>query len=307
MNLKELAKKEPRFVSGHRACAGCGFPQIVRTALASTDKKVVVSNATGCLEVVSTIYPFSSWKVPYIHSAFENAAATISGVESAYNVLKKKGKIKEDIKFLAIGGDGGTAGIGLQALSGAFERGHDFTYVQYDNEAYQNTGVQMSSTTPKYTNTTTTPVGKVHRGNEFYRKDIIKIALAHNIPYIAQASVGDLVDLSNKMQKAFETRGPCFISVLQPCVPGWKIDPSQTIKIAKLGYETGIWPLFEIENGNFKLNYTSEKLKPVKDYLSLQGRFKHLNDKEIEEIQKLVNSDWELLKQGKFWDIKKLF
>ena len=167
MNIKELVAKKERFVSGHRACSGCGFPQIVRAILAGTDKQVVVANATGCLEVVSTIYPYSAWKVPYIHSAFENAGSTISGIEAAYNALKKKGKVKE-FKFLAIGGDGGTTDIGLQALSGALERRHDFVFVQYDNEAYQNTGIQRSGATPYGAWTTTTPVGKVHKGKELF-------------------------------------------------------------------------------------------------------------------------------------------
>ncbi|MBU0929578.1 MAG: pyruvate ferredoxin oxidoreductase [Nanoarchaeota archaeon] len=301
MNIKELGYKDTKFVSGHRACAGCGFPQIVRTILNSTDKRVVVANATGCLEVVSTIYPFSSWKVPYMHSVFGNASSTISGIESAYKVLKKKNKIKNDIKFLAIMGDGGCSDIGLQSLSGALERGHECVYVQYANGAYQNTGVQRSSETPLLSNTTTTPVGKVHRGKEEMKKDIVKIVAAHNIPYIAQASMAFPEDLSEKAKKAFETKGPSFINVIQPCVPGWKIDTSINIKLSRLAVETGAWPLFEIENGKFKLNYVPEKLKPVKEYLKLQGRFKHLNNKEIERIQKIVNKEWEYLKKGDFW------
>src|SRR3989338_7372610 len=208
MNLKQLANKPQRFAPGHRSCSGCGFPQIVRTVLASTDNPVVVANATGCLEVTSTIYPFTSWKVPYIHSAFENAAATITGVESAYKALQKKGKLPKDkeIKFVAFGGDGGTYDIGLQSLSGALERGHDFLYVLYDNEAYMNTGVQRSSATPYGASTTTAPAGKVHQGKEEFRKDIMKIVGAHNIPYVAQASVSNLIDLTNKAQKAFSIK-----------------------------------------------------------------------------------------------------
>ncbi|MDD5651247.1 MAG: thiamine pyrophosphate-dependent enzyme [Candidatus Nanoarchaeia archaeon] len=304
MNFKELATKEPRFVSGHRACAGCGFPQIVRTILASTDKKVIVANATGCLEVVSTIYPFSSWKVPYIHSAFENASSTMSGVLAAYKSLKKKRIIKEDIKFLVMMGDGGCTDIGLQALSGSLERGDDVVFVQYDNEAYQNTGVQRSGATSMFTNTSTTPIGKVHRGKEEMKKEIIKIVAAHNIPYIAQASIGYLEDLSEKAKKAFETKGPCFINVIQPCVPGWKIDSSLTMKVARLAVETGAWPLFEIENNKFKLNYNLEKLKPVKEYLELQGRFKHLTNDEINRIQEIINKEWEFLRKGDFFSVR---
>ncbi len=304
MNMKELAKKEPRFSSGHRACAGCGFPQIVRTILASTDKKVVVANATGCLEVVSTIYPFNSWKTPYIHSAFENAASTISGIEKAYNIQKRKGKIKEDIKFLCIGGDGGMTDIGFQALSGALERWHDVVYVQYDNEAYQNTGVQRSGATPLGTNTTTTPVGKIHHGKELMKKDITRIVAAHGIPYVAQASLSHLEDLSMKAKKAFETKGPAFINVLQPCVPGWKIASNMTVEIAKRAVESGAWPLYEVKNGNFKLNYKPSKLRPVKDYFKLQGRFKHLTEKEVQIIQKVIDEEWKMLLKGNYWKVK---
>ena len=297
MNHKELAEKEPRFVSGHRACAGCGFPQIVRTILASTDKQVVVANATGCLEVVSTIYPFSSWKVPYIHSAFENAGSTISGIEAAYNVLKKKGKIKEDVKFLGIGGDGGVTDIGLQSLSGMLERGHDVVFVQYNNEAYQNTGVQRSGATSYGAATSTTPVGLKHKGKEIFRKDIMKIVLAHGIPYAAQASLSNLSDLSEKAAKAFEVKGPAFINVLQPCTLGWKFDPSLTIDIAKKAVDSCFWPLYEVEKGKFKLNYKPSKKIPMLDYIKLQGRYKHLlKEKNIlNKLQKHVDLEWDKL------------
>ena len=297
MNVKELVKKESRIVSGHRACAGCGFPQIVRTILASTDKKVVVANSTGCLEVVSTIYPFSSWKVPYIHSAFENAGSTISGIEACYKVLKKKKKITEDIKFLAIAGDGGGTDIGLQSLSGMLERGHDVVFVQYDNNAYQNTGVQRSGATPYGAATSTTPVGLKHKGKEIFKKDIMKIVLAHNIPYAAQASLSDLEDLSEKAKKAFEIKGPCFINVLQPCTLGWKFNPSLTVDIAKRAVDSCFWPLYEVENGKYKLNYKPGKKIPVLEYVKLQGRYKHLlKEKEIlNKLQRHVDNEWDKL------------
>lgn len=296
MDIKELAKKESRFVSGHRACAGCGFPQIVRTILASTNKKVVVANATGCLEVVSTIYPYSSWKVPYIHSAFENAGSTISGIESAYRVLKRKGKIKEDVKFLGIGGDGGVTDIGLQSLSGMLERGHDVVFVQYDNGAYENTGVQRSGATNFSAATSTTPVGSKHKGKEQFRKDIMKIVLAHDIPYAAQASLSNLDDLSEKASKAFEVKGPAFINVLQPCTLGWKFDPSLTVEVAKRAVDSCIWPLYEIINGKYVLNYKPKKI-PVLEYIKLQGRFKHLlKEKELlDKLQKHVDKKWDEL------------
>lgn len=299
MNIKELTDKKERFVSGHRACAGCGFPQIVRAILAGTDKQVVVANATGCLEVVSTIYPYSAWKVPYIHSAFENVGATISGIETAYKVLKKKGKVKEDIKFLAIGGDGGVTDIGLQSLSGALERGHNFVFVQYDNEAYQNTGIQRSGATPYGSWTSTTPVGKVHRGNELFRKNIMGIVIAHNIPYAAQASLSNVEDLSEKAKKAFEVNGPAFINVLQPCTLGWKFPTDMAVEMAQKAVDSCFWPLYEVENGKYKLNYKPAKKIPVLEFIKSQGRYKHLLDAKnkdiLDKLQKHVDSEWEKL------------
>ncbi|MDO8741063.1 MAG: thiamine pyrophosphate-dependent enzyme [Candidatus Woesearchaeota archaeon] len=298
MNLKELSLKENRFASGHRACAGCGFPQIINTVLKATDN-VVASCATGCLEVTSTVYPHTAWKVPWIHSLFENAAATISGVETAYNVLKRKGKVKKDIKFVAFGGDGGTYDIGLQSLSGALERGHKFVYVLYDNEAYENTGVQRSSATPLGAATTTSPEGKVHHGKEQFKKDITKIMVAHNIPYVAQTTVAHWNDLYAKTEKAFNANGPAFLAVLQPCTLGWKFPGNMTMEIAKLAVESRFWPLYEVENGVYKLNYDPAKPIPVADYLKTQGRFAHLfkpeNKEILEKIQKNVDEEWEKL------------
>lgn len=302
MNLKELAlnlEKNRKLSPGHRSCSGCGFPQIVRAILASTDKPIVVSCATGCLEVTTTIYPFSSWNIPFIHSAFENSAATIAGVESAYNALKKKGRISDEIKFVAFGGDGGTYDIGLQSLSGALERGHDFLYVCYDNEAYMNTGVQRSSATPYGASTTTAPAGKKHFGKEQFRKDLVKICAAHNIPYVAQASVSNLIDLTNKAQKAFSIKGPKVLVVLQPCTLGWGYPMDKTIEIAKLAVETRFWPLYEIENSKYKLNYKPSKDVPIVEFIKLQGRFKHLlkpeNKPILDRVQENVNCEWEKL------------
>lgn len=302
MNIKELAlklEKNKKLSGGHRSCSGCGFPQIVRAVLASTDKPIVASCATGCLEVTSTIYPFSSWNIPFIHSAFENSAATIAGVESAYKALKRKGKVKDDIKFVAFGGDGGTSDIGLQSLSGALERGHNFLYVQYDNEAYANTGVQRSSATPLGASTTTAPAGKAHQGKEEFKKDITKIVIAHNIPYVAQASVSNLIDLTNKAEKAFDIDGPAFINVLQPCTLGWRYPMDKTIEVAKLAVETKFWPLYEVVDGKYKLTYKPSKDVPVTEYIKTQGRFKHLlkpeNKPILDKIQENVNSEWEKL------------
>ncbi len=301
MNYKELAERlrTKKIVQGHRSCAGCGFPIIARAVLASTDKPVVVSSATGCLEVTTTIYPFTSWNIPFIHSAFENAAATIAGVETAYRALRKKGKIKDDIKFVAFGGDGGTYDIGLQSLSGALERGHDFLYVCYDNEAYMNTGIQRSSATPYGASTTTAPAGKIHQGKEEFKKDLARICVAHNIPYVAQASVSNLPDLTEKAKKAFSIKGPKVLVVLQPCTLGWRYPSDKTIEIAKLAVESRFWPLYEVENGKYRLTYKPSKFVPVAEFIKAQGRFKHLlkpeNKHIIEKIQEHVDSEWEKL------------
>ena len=301
MNYKQLVNKPQKLAPGHRSCAGCGFPPIVRTVLASTDSPIVASCATGCLEVTTTIYPFSSWRIPFIHSAFENSAATISGVEAAYNALKRKGRIPKDkeIKFIAMGGDGGTFDIGLQSLSGALERGHDFVYLLYDNEAYMNTGIQRSSATPFGASTTTAPAGKVHQGKEEWRKDMAKICVAHNIPYVAQASVHNPIDLSMKAEKAFKTKGPAVLIVFQPCTLGWKYPNEMTMDIAKLAVDSKFWPLYEVENGKYKLNYKPSKDVPITDYLKPQGRYKHLfkpgNEELLVKIQDRVNSEWDKL------------
>ncbi|MFH0876059.1 MAG: thiamine pyrophosphate-dependent enzyme [archaeon] len=296
MNYKQLAATEQKFAGGHRSCAGCGFPMIIRAVLASSKDPIVVGSATGCLEVTSTIYPFTSWKVPFIHNAFENAAATMSGVETAYNVFKKKGKISEKINFVAFGGDGGTYDIGLQSLSGALERGHNFLYVLYDNEAYMNTGIQRSSATPTGASTTTDPAGKVRQGKQENRKDIAKIAVAHNIPYVAQASLSNLIDLTKKAEKAFSIDGPKFMVVLQPCTLGWNYPPAKTVEMATLAVESCFWPLYEVENGVYKLSYKPKNKIPVVDFFKPQGRFKHLfkpgNEEFLQRLQDDVDKAW---------------
>jgi pyruvate ferredoxin oxidoreductase beta subunit len=301
-NLKEMAKQEERLTGGHRACAGCGIPIIVRQVMHSIKDPVVVVSATGCLEVVTTIYPYTAWNVPFLHNAFENAAATASGVESAYRALKKKGKIDKEIKFVAFGGDGGTYDIGFQSLSGAMERGHDMLYICYDNEAYMNTGVQRSSATPYGANTTTAPAGKIKQGKEQFRKDLTECMIAHHIPYVAQASVGNWMDLTKKVEKAMTIKGPKFMAVLQPCQLGWGYPLENTVEMGKLAIETCFWPLYEVENGVYKLTYKPKEKKPVTDWLKLQSRFKHLfkpgNEKMLEAIQANVDKNWnDLLKK----------
>ena len=290
---KELSK---HFAPGHSACAGCAFPAIVHAVLGEVKDEVVVANATGCLEVTSTLYPYTAWKTPWIHNAFENAAATLSGAERAYEILKRKGKIKKKIKFVAFGGDGGTYDIGLQSLSGALERGHNFLYVLYDNEGYMNTGNQRSSATPYGAATETTPTGKASFGKTEVRKDLMDIVAAHHIPYLAQANIAYLPDLKKKIKKALAVEGPTFLSVFSPCTNNWKFPTSQYVNIARLATETNFWPLYEIENGVHKITWEPSSPKPLVEFLKTQGRFKHLfsekNKPVIERMQKIVNDEF---------------
>jgi len=239
-------------------------------------KPVVCVMPTGCLEIVSTIYPHTAWQVPMFHNAFENAAATISGVEAAYKVLRKKGIINQDINFIAFGGDGGTYDIGFQALSGAVERGHRFLYVCLDNEAYMNTGIQRSSATPFGAHTTTSPAGEKIPGKMQWRKEIVEIMIAHDIPYAAQTTIQNWNDLANKVRKALSINGPSFINILVPCPLGWGYPSEKTIEMSRLAVETCFWPLYEWENGTYRLNYTPKEKKPVTEWLKGQDRFRHL-------------------------------
>jgi pyruvate ferredoxin oxidoreductase beta subunit len=297
MAILGLDEKE-YFARGHRACAGCGESLALRLLMKVAGPNTVVCHCTGCMEVVSTPYPETAWEVPWVHSAFENNSAVASGVERALKVLGK-----EDTKVLVLGGDGGTYDIGLQCLSGAFERGHNITYVCTDNEAYMNTGIQRSGATPFGASTTTSPAGKVSTGKQQYKKDLMHILAAHGSPYLATASVGYHTDFLRKVKTALETKGPTFINVWVPCVPGWKIEPEATIKVAKLGVETGATPLYEIIDGKHKLNMPvdSSKLKPLDEYLKLQGRFRHLykpepKTEELAKMQKGVKDNIDRLK-----------
>jgi pyruvate ferredoxin oxidoreductase beta subunit len=288
LTLKELSKKEDRFTHGHRMCSGCGAPIVVKIALMATDYPVVISNATGCLEVSSCISEFTAWNVPWIHTAFENAAATLSGVETMYRSLKKQGKMDQEVKFIAFGGDGGTYDIGFQSLSGAMERGHDMIYICYDNGAYMNTGIQRSSATPLGADTTTCPAGSVIPGKLRSRKNLTKIMAAHNIPYVAQASPSHWQDLAKKVQKAHEIKGPKFINVLAPCNRGWRSKTNDAIMLSRLAVNTCYWPLYEIENGVTKITVTPKEKLPVIDFLKPQGRFKHLFSPENEGLLRQV-------------------
>ncbi|MFP4497483.1 MAG: pyruvate synthase subunit PorB [Vulcanimicrobiota bacterium] len=300
-NLKELTKREERLSSGHRLCAGCGASVAVRQIMMGTESDAVVGCATGCLEVATTIYPYTAWKVPFIHNAFENSAATVSGVEAAYRALQRKGKIpmNKDVKFVAWGGDGGTYDIGLQSLSGAMERGHNMVYVCYDNEAYMNTGIQRSSATPFGASTNTAPAGSCSTGKPQFRKDLTMVLAAHHIPYAAQASIGYWNDVVKKSEKAFAVDGPAFILIFAPCPRGWRFANDKTIEIAKLAVETCFWPLYEIENGVFRLTrkISDKKKKDVIEWLKPQKRFAHLFNEGckhiIEQIQQKVDEEWQ--------------
>ena len=301
-NFKEEMNKPERLAPGHRMCAGCGGTIAVRGVLRALHEgdKAVIGNATGCLEVSTFMYPYTAYEDSYIHNAFENAGATMSGVETAYNILKKKGKIKENYKFITFGGDGGTYDIGLQSLSGAMERNHDFVYVCYDNGAYMNTGIQRSSATPMYADTTTTPVGSESNGKMQNRKDLASIIAAHDVPYVAQTTfLGNFKDLHTKAEKAIYTEGACFLNIMAPCPRGWRYPTENIMEICKLGVETCYWPLFEVDHGKWILNYEPKKKLPIEDFLRPQGRFKHLfkpeNENLLVQYQEEVDRRWENL------------
>ena len=308
VSLKKLSEKPELLAPGHRLCAGCGASIIVRQILLASDYPVVIANATGCLEVATTIYPYTSWRVPFFHSAFENAAATIAGVETMYQVQKRKGKITRDIKFIAFGGDGGTYDIGVQALSGALERGHDILYVCYNNGAYMNTGIQRSSATPRGASTTTSPAGRVIPGKKRPPKDLTAIVAAHNIPYCGQTSPSFYNDLIGKVQKALAAEGPTFLNIISPCPRGWRHETNESIAMAEEAVTCCFWPLYEVEDGEWKLTGYSKQIADGKkektsaiDWMKKQGRFKHLFTEEwkplLESIQNHVDKDWEALKK----------
>ena len=301
-NLKQEVNKKDRLAGGHRLCAGCGAGITVRTVLRALkeEDKAVVGNATSCLEVSTFMYPYTAYEDSYIHTAFENAAATMSGVEAAYNVLKRKGKIRDTFKFIVFGGDGGTYDIGFQSLSGALERGHDMVYVCYDNEAYMNTGIQRSSSTPRFADATTSPAGISLPGKQQNKKDLTAIVAAHGSPYVAQSTfLGNMKDLHEKAYKAIYTPGATFLNVLSPCPRGWRYEAEDLPEICRLAVETCVWPMFEVEEGVWRLTYEPKKKLPVEEFLSKQGRFAHMfkpgNEWTIEETQKYVDQKWEEL------------
>jgi pyruvate ferredoxin oxidoreductase beta subunit len=297
IKLKEIAGRPEKLAAGHRLCAGCAESIIIRQILHAIDDPVVISTATGCLEIATSMYPTTAWCVPWMHNAFENAASNASGIEAMYKALVRKGRMPErGIKFLAFGGDGATYDIGLQWISGAFERGHKLVYVCLNNEAYMNTGIQRSSATPQGGNTTTSPAGSVIPGKKQWAKPMTEIMAAHGIPYAAQANPWRWQDLMEKARKAVAADGPAFLNVISPCPRGWRHEPSETIQMARLASETCMWPLYEVENGVWKLSYKPKEKRPVVDWFKSQGRFRHLFTPAFEhiitEVQARVDHEW---------------
>jgi pyruvate ferredoxin oxidoreductase beta subunit len=295
-NTRELRKHQPRFSgmeAGHRACLGCGEALAARLVTEAAGPDVVYANATGCLEVFTTAWPESAWRVAWMHSLFENAAAIAAGMEAA---LKRQGKAT---RVIAMGGDGGTFDIGFQALSGMLERGHNVLYVCFDNEAYMNTGIQRSSSTPHAAATTTSPSGKLRMGKRHLKKDIVTIVAAHHIPYAATASVAYPSDIRKKVRRALAIDGPTFLHIHTPCPLGWGHDGSLSIEVARLAVQTGRFPVIELERGGLAGVMPIRELRPVTDYLALQQRFRHLfadgehAREELEHLQALADHNIE--------------
>ncbi len=296
--IKDLTQLPTKLTSGHRLCAGCAESIIARQVLMATDKPIVAANATGCFEVSTTIFPYSAWNIPWVHTAFANGAATGAGVEAAYQALRRRGKINEEMRFVTFGGDGGTYDIGFQALSGMAERGQQLMYVCFNNEAYMNTGIQRSGATGFGASTTTSPAGTVQQGKTEYPKDLTMIMAAHDIPYVAQVSPHNWRDLISKCEKGFECGGPAFINAVSPCPRGWRFASEDTINMAKLAVETCVWPLYEVVDGKYALTAESLKIangvmekKPVEEWFKAQGRYKHMLKPENADLVKGVQAE----------------
>jgi pyruvate ferredoxin oxidoreductase beta subunit len=294
----KIGDSKERFAPGHRACIGCAEALAVRMVCKVLGDNVIISNATGCMEIVSSQLPFSSWTVPWIHTLFENTAATASGIEAGISALTRKGrKDLSKTKVIGMAGDGGTSDIGLQALSGALERGHNFLYICFDNEAYMNTGIQRSSSTPYGATTTTSPAGKNSIGQTAWKKNMPAIVAAHNIPYVATACPSYQKDLANKVKKAMEVKGPAYLHVLSPCPTGWRCATDDAVGIGRMAVQCGAFPLYEVENGKYKVTVKFDQLKPVNEYLKAQGRFRHLSEGEIGKIQTRITQEWNKLNE----------
>lgn len=293
-----LVDQEEYFTSGHRACQGCAEALAVRLVMKALGRDTVVAMSTGCMEIISSSLPTTAWNVPWIHVAFENSAAVASGCEAGMKAMMRKGIIPEKkVNFVAMGGDGATADIGMGPLSGALERGHDMLYVCYDNEAYMNTGIQRSSSTPYGASTTTSPAGKQSIGQHTRKKNMPQIAVAHDIPYVATACPSYPFDLMEKVKRAAETPGAAYVHILSVCPTGWRIQPQDAIRYGRLAVRSGVFPLYEVVDGQYRMTYTPKKILPVTDYLKGQGRFRHLGEQEIARIQAGVTSDYEKIQK----------
>jgi len=298
-NLKNNMPEIEPLTPGHRACQGCGEVLALRLAMKALGSNVVVCSATGCMEIITSPYPQTAWTVPWLHVAFENAGAVVSGVESAYKAMNRKGIINQpDVTFLAYGGDGATADIGMQALSGALERGHNFIYICFDNEAYMNTGIQRSSSTPFGASTTTSPAGSKSSGQATWKKNLPAIAVAHGVPYVATASPAFPIDLMNKVKKASLVPGPAYLHIYSPCPTGWRCGIDEGIEVARLAVQSKVFPLFEVIDGQYVLSRKVAKPKPITDYFKPQRRFRHLTEAEVALIQARVDAEYaDLLKR----------
>ena len=278
-NLKEFSTANDRFEGAHLLCPGCAHSIIVRELMNCTDDELVIATNTGCLEVSTAVYPYTSWDTSWIHVGFENSATTASCVEAMYKARKRKGTLKDpdrSVKFVAFGGDGSTYDIGFQWLSGAVERGHDFTYICLDNEVYANTGGQRSSSTPIGASTTTSPAGRVSYGEKQNKKDLVGIMAANGASYVAQVAPNKWKLMTKSFQRALATDGPCYINAMSACTTEWKFAPNETINVSDLAVDSLVFPLYEIIEGKeLNILYRPKKVIPVKDYLGAQGRFKH--------------------------------
>jgi pyruvate ferredoxin oxidoreductase beta subunit len=290
-----LMPREEFFTMGHRSCQGCGEALAVRWVCKAIGKDAIIAHATGCMEIVSSGFPQTAWMNPWIHVAFENTSAVAAGIETALRILHRKGKMAEMPKVVAMGGDGATSDIGLQSLSGAMERGHNFTYVCWDNEAYMNTGIQRSSSTPFGAMTTTSPPGKESFGQSTWKKNMVAIAVAHAIPYVATVSPSYPFDLYFKVKKALDTPGPAYIHCLSVCPTGWRSATDISVRLGRLAVETGVFPLYEVVNGRYRLTVDVPRMRPVKDYLKPQGRFRHLREPYVNFIQQQTQERYQLL------------
>ncbi|RAX54710.1 pyruvate ferredoxin oxidoreductase [Helicobacter sp. 16-1353] len=302
-NLKQFSNVAERFEGAHLLCPGCAHSIIVREVLNATEAPLLLGTSTGCLEVSTAVYPYTSWNVPWIHIGFENGSTAVAGAEAMYKALLRKGRYKgEKPKFVAFGGDGSTYDIGFQWISGCFERGHDITYICLDNEVYANTGGQRSGSTPLGSSTSTSPAGRVSYGKKEKKKDILSIMAAHGAPYVAQVAPNKWKDMNKKIKKAIDTDGPTFINAMSACTTEWKFNSDKTIEVSDLAVDSLVFPLFEIINGvELNITYRPKNIVSVRDYLAAQGRFKHLfkpeNEHIIEQLQKDVDSRWEYLQR----------